>query len=139
MSTLNKVTHRLRKRTSRLRKNVKKKLPVGGVTPAERKKAADIAEKGRQEYNMGLYPMAAKLFERALELDPCNQKALYSLGNTYYKLNRLKEARAKWDACIRVNPRDPIASKARRKNHHVAKLNVKFDRQLRELEEDFLN
>jgi tetratricopeptide (TPR) repeat protein len=138
MKMLDNVTRRLRKKSSRLRKKVKKKLPVGGVTPAEREKAADIAEKGRQEYNMGLYPMAAKLFERALELDPRNQKALYSLGNTYYKLNRMQEARAKWDACIRVDPGDPIASKARRKNHHAAKLNVKLERQLRELEEDVL-
>jgi tetratricopeptide (TPR) repeat protein len=110
---------------------------VGGVTPADRRKAADIAEKGRQEYNMGLYDMAAKLFEKALEFDPRNQKALYSLGNTYYKLKRVREATARWDACIRVNPRDPIASKARRKTHHVAKLNNRLEKQLLELEEDF--
>ena len=87
---------------------------------------------------MGLYDMAAKLFQKALELDPRNQKALYSLGNTYYKLKRMKEALAKWNACIRVNPLDPIASKARRKTHHVAKLNTQLERQLRELEEEFL-
>ena len=138
MKMLDNVTHRLRKKTSRLRKNVKKKLPVGGVSPADRKKAADFAEKGRQEYNMGLYAMAAKLFEKALTLDPRNQKALYSLGNTYYKLKKMKEALAKWNACIRVNPKGPIASKARRKTHHAAKLNTQLERQLRELEEDCL-
>jgi tetratricopeptide (TPR) repeat protein len=122
-----------------LRKDLKKKLPVDGVTPADREKAAEIAEKGRQEYNMGLYDMAARLFQKALELDPRNQKALYSLGNTYYKLNRMKPALAKWHACIRVDPQNPIASKARRKTHHAAKLNTQLERQLRELEEDFLD
>jgi len=133
------VTHRLRKKTSRLRKKVKNKLPVGGVSQTDRKKAADIAERGRQEYNMGLYDMAARLFEKSLAVDPRNQKALYSLGNTYYKLKRMKEALAKWNACIRVNPQDPIASKARRKTQHAAKLNTQLERQLRELEEDFLD
>jgi len=136
---LDNVTQRLRKKTSRLRKKVKKKLPVGGVTPADREKAAEIAEKGRQEYNTGLYDMAARLFEKALELDPRNQKALYSLGNTYYKLKRMKQALAKWNACIRVDPQNPIASKARRKTHHAAKLKTQLERQLRELEEDFLD
>jgi len=137
MIMLDNVTNKLRKKTSRLRKSIKRKLPVGGIAPADRKRAAEITERGRHEYNMGLYDLAASFFEKALELDPRNQKALYSLANTYYKLKKVKEAVAKWRACIKVNPQDAVADKARRKIQHVAKLSVQLDQHLRELEEEF--
>lgn len=119
-----------------MRKSIRKRLPVGGVRPENRKKAVKLTNKGRLEYNMGLYDMAARLFEKAIELYPRYQRALYFLGNAYYKQKKVKEALVKWRACIDVNPQDRIASTARRKIQHVAKLNRRLDEQLRELEED---
>lgn len=115
---------------------MRKRLRGGGDASDNRKKATKLTRKGRLEYNMGLYDMAARLFEKALEMYPRYQRALYFLGNTYYKQKKVKEALAKWHACIGVDPKDPIASSARRKIHHVAKLNRRLDDQLRELEED---
>jgi tetratricopeptide (TPR) repeat protein len=127
---------KVRKKKPRLHEVLRKRVRSGAVPSDDRKKATKLAQKGRLEYNMGLYDMAAQLFERAIELYPRYQRALYFLGNTYYKQNRVKEALAKWRACINVNPQDPLASTARRKIHHVAKVNRRLEDQLRELEED---
>jgi tetratricopeptide (TPR) repeat protein len=133
----NQVGERLRKRTSKLRKEIENTLPVGGVLPEDRKKAAQLTDRGRREYNVGLYDMAAGLFEKAVQLYPRYQKALYFLGNTYYKQKRMQEALAKWRACIDADPKSPIAGKARIKVQHVAKLGRQFEEQLRDLEDDF--
>ena len=138
MPELGDVADRLRERLARLRRNVENKMPVGAVSSADKKKAAKLAKRGRQEYNAGLYDLAADMFEKAVKLDPRDQRALYSLGNTYYKLKRVKEALAKWHACIDVGPQDAIAGKARRRIHHVAKIGVNLDAELRQLEEDLL-
>jgi tetratricopeptide (TPR) repeat protein len=138
MPELGDVTDRLREGLARLRRNVEKKISIGEASPADKKKAARLAKRGRQEYNAGLYDLAAEMFEKAVKLDPRNQRALYSLGNTYYKLKRVKEALAKWRACIDVEPQDALAGKARRRMHHVAKTGVSLDEKLRQLEEDLL-
>jgi len=136
MPELGDVADRLRERLARLRRSVEKKIPVGEVKPEDKNKAAKLAERGRHEYNSGLYDLAAELFEKAVKLDPRNQKVLYSLGNTYYKQRRATEALAKWRACIDVDPQHAIAAKARRKVHYVAKVGAHLEEQLRQLEDD---
>jgi tetratricopeptide (TPR) repeat protein len=136
MPVVRDAPRRARKKKSGVREGLRKKLRSGGAASDDRKKATKLTQKGRLEYNMGLYDMAARLFEKALEVYPRYQRALYFLGNTYYKQKKVKEALARWHACIGVNPKDPIASTARRKIQHIAKLNRRLHDQLRELEED---
>jgi len=134
MPMLPEARRNVRKKKSGLRDGLRKRLRSSSSD--NRKKATKLTQKGRLEYNMGLYDMAARLFEKALELYPRYQRALYFLGNTYYKQNKVEEALAKWRACIAVDPQAEIAATARRKIQHVAKLNRRLDDQLRELEED---
>jgi tetratricopeptide (TPR) repeat protein len=136
MPELGDVTDRLRERLVRLRRTVEKKIPVREVKSEDKKKAATFAKRGRQEYNAGLYDLAAEMFEKAVKLDPRNQKSLYSLGNAYYKQRKVNEAVAKWHTCIDVEPQSAIAGRARRRVHHVAKTGVNLDEELRQLEKD---
>jgi len=129
---------RLRKQRSNLHRKVGRKIARGMLTSADRKRATELVEKGRQEYNAGLYHLAVERFEKALQLNPGHQKALYFLGNAYYKEKRVGEAVAKWRACNERDPRSSIAGKARRRMQHVEKANRQLEQQLRDMEEDFL-
>jgi len=122
--------------TNRLRKNRPWRVSKGSANHEDRKEATKHTQKGRYEYNVGLYDMAARHFEAALEVDPRYQRALYFLGNAYYKQHKVKDAVVKWEACIEVNAQAAIASKARRRIQHVRKGNQRVEQQLRELEED---
>ncbi len=133
---MDETADRLREGIARLRRSLRKKTPFGEVKPEDRKRAVKLTESGRHEYNVGLCDLAAELFEKAVRLDPRNQKALYSLGSTYYKQRRVKAALEKWRECIDVDPQNAIAGKARRRMQHVAKTGAHLEEELRELEED---
>lgn len=68
--------------------------------------AEDYLKQGNDYYKKGNYKNAALLFEHCVRQSPKDLKARYHLANTYLKLNKLAQAKAQYDYCIK-NSIDP--------------------------------
>lgn len=70
-------------------------------------KAELLATAGSIYYNEGRYDEAAGYFERALDLDVDNviirEQSYWYLGNTYFQLNRIEEAKAALENAYQLN------------------------------------
>jgi tetratricopeptide (TPR) repeat protein len=71
-------------------------------------------------YNNGSFSTAASLLEEAVRKAPSNSTYLYHLGLAYAKLNDHVRARAQFQRAIRVDPKSPIAERARNALDQVA-------------------
>jgi Flp pilus assembly protein TadD len=64
-------------------------------------------------YHNGSFSVAAPLLEEAVRKAPTNSTYLYHLGLIYEKLNDAARARAQFEKAIRIDPKSPIAERAR--------------------------
>ena len=60
---------------------------------------------GEQLYNSNNLELAQAQFQRVLELDTVNIRALYRLGNIHFKVKELDKALAYYNKVIALNPR----------------------------------
>ncbi|MBA3848970.1 MAG: hypothetical protein C0502_03115 [Opitutus sp.] len=83
---------------------------------AERARAADPAkgelELGAVAARRRDYPAALQHFEAAAALDPRNIEAHVSCGNILVRLDRLREARERYELARRISPRSEMARAA---------------------------
>ena len=79
---------------------------VTGITAEQ---AEVIATMGRDLASTGHLDDARIVFEGLVALNPLDAAAHAALGTIYQKLGRLKEARASYDACLKLQPRNPVA------------------------------
>ncbi|MDH5396809.1 MAG: hypothetical protein OEX02_01595, partial [Cyclobacteriaceae bacterium] len=56
--------------------------------------------KGYYYYLTGEYNDAARLLEQSAQMDPFTEKVFLFLGNTYYKMDRTKDACTAWEKSI---------------------------------------
>jgi hypothetical protein len=61
---------------------------------------ASLASRGVAEYRKGNYEKALELFQKAFLKDEKNEKLIFNQGNTYYKLNRMDEAKSSFKKLI---------------------------------------
>lgn len=59
---------------------------------------------GITHYNRGLWLLAIKQYNKAIELNPQAAKPYLNLGNAYYKLEKLNEAKKAWKKALQINP-----------------------------------
>jgi Flp pilus assembly protein TadD len=71
-------------------------------------------------YHNGSFPAAAPLLEEAVRQAPSNSTYLYHLGLIYAKLKYSARARAQFERAISVDPKSPIAERARSALSRVA-------------------
>jgi tetratricopeptide (TPR) repeat protein len=64
-------------------------------------------------YHGGSFRVAAPLFEEAVKKEPSNPTYHYHLGLTYQKLNESTRARSELQKAIDINPKSPLADRAR--------------------------
>jgi cellulose synthase operon protein C len=64
-------------------------------------------------YNNGGYSVAEPLLEDAVKATPNNQTYRYHLGLTYQKLNDPAKAKAEFEKAINLDPKSPLADRAR--------------------------
>jgi len=65
-------------------------------------------------FHNGAFSVAAPLLEDAVKKAPDNSSYRYHLGLTYQNLNDSARARAELQKAIRIDPKSPLAEKARR-------------------------
>jgi tetratricopeptide (TPR) repeat protein len=56
----------------------------------------------------GRYEESIKAFQEGLRVDPKNELCLRNIGISYRQLGRIEEAVSFWEACLSVNPDQPI-------------------------------
>jgi tetratricopeptide (TPR) repeat protein len=71
-------------------------------------------------YHGGSFSVAAPLFEEAVKKEPTNPTYHYHLGLTYQKLNQSTRARAELQKAINIDPKSPLADRARQAGTQAA-------------------
>jgi Flp pilus assembly protein TadD len=71
-------------------------------------------------YHNGSFSAAAALLEEAVKKTPSNSTYLYHLGLVYAKLKDSARARSQFERAIRIDPKSPIAERARNALSQVA-------------------
>ena len=71
-------------------------------------------------YHGGSFSVAAPLFEEAVKKEPSKPNYHYHLGLTYQKLNESVRARAELQKAFRIDPKSPVADRARRAESQAA-------------------
>jgi Flp pilus assembly protein TadD len=64
-------------------------------------------------YHNGSFSIAAQLLEEAVRKAPTNSTYLYHLGLIYKELNDAARARTQFEKAIRIDPKSPVAERAR--------------------------
>jgi len=61
--------------------------------------------KAEMAYQAGQFKKSLSLWKRVVELDPRNEKALYRMGNTNFRLGNVKLSRDFYEKTVEINPR----------------------------------
>ncbi len=74
--------------------------------------------RGDTLYGKQKYEDAIKCYEKALEINPKNSRALNDIGNAYYNLGNYSDAIEYFDKALELDPKDPIALRGKGYAHY---------------------